>query len=346
MKIGLDVSRMHNLSRTRGIGVYADNLYKSIKENTDVDIELIKEKTSYQKFDLIHFPFFDLFKRTLPLKMSTPFVVTIHDLIPLQFPKHYPPGLKGRANLFFQKLALKNAKAIIAVSDVVKNDISEILRIDDKKIFTIYSAPSANFQKITDTKILEETGKKYNLPDQFVLYIGNVNWNKNILNTAQSCIKAGKNLVIIGSSFLDKTNLNHIEKKSHKQFLEKYEQNKLITILNFVSSEDLERIMSLATVLIFISYYEGFGLPVLEAQAGGLPVITSKGSATEEVAGKSAILVDPENPDEIAQQINKVFDSESVRNELIKKGKENASKFSWKQSAIETVKVYQNALLS
>lgn len=344
MKVGIDISKMHNLSKTRGIGVYADNLYRSIKENTDIDVELIEEKTSYDKFDLIHFPFFDLFKRTLPLKISKPFVVTIHDLIPIQFPKHYPAGLKGRANLFFQKLALNNARSVIAVSNTVKNDISKILKIKPQKIHTIYSAPSTDFQKITDNKTLSETKKRYDLPDHFVLYLGNVNWNKNILNTAESCIKSGKNLVIIGSAFLDKTNLNHIEKKSHRLFIEKYENNKLITILDYVPNEDLEKIMSLATALIFISYYEGFGLPILEAQSCGLPVITSKGSATEEIAGKSAILADPENTDEIAGQINELFTDQSLRNELIKKGKENVQKFSWKQTALHTVDVYKNAI--
>lgn len=344
MKVGLDVSRMHQLSETRGIGVYANNLYRSIKEYTDVDIELIVEKTGYDKFDLIHFPFFDLFKRTLPLKTSKPFIVTIPDLIPLQFPKHYPAGLKGKANLFFQKLAIKNAKAVISISETVKNDISKILKIDKQKIFTTYLAPSNNFQKITDEKILSEIKKKYDLSGPFVLYIGNVNWNKNILNTAESCIKAGRQLVIVGNSFLDKNNLNHAEKKSHKQFIEKYGSSEQIKLLGFVPDKDLEKIMSLAAVLIFISYYEGFGLPILEAQSCELPVVTSKGSAMEEIAGDSAVLIDPDNPQEIANQINKLFTSQDLREKLIKKGLENVSKFSWKKTAQDTVEVYKRSI--
>lgn len=344
MKVALDVSSMHQLSETRGIGVYANNLYKSIKEYTDIDIDLVKEKTDYGQYDLIHFPFFDLFKRTLPLKISKPFVVTIPDLIPLQFPKHYPSGLKGKANLFFQKLAIKNAKAVISISNTVKNDITKILKINPLKIHTTHLAPASNYQKITDQKQLNRVKNKYNLPGQFVLYVGNVNWNKNILNTAESCIIAGKPLLIIGSSFLDKTNLNHIEKKSHKLFLEKYGNNNLITILGYVPDDEMEVLMSLATTLIFISYYEGFGLPILEAQSCELPVITSNGSATEEITGQSAMLVDPENPQEVADSINELFSSSELRKQLISKGKENAAKFSWKNTALETVKVYDQAL--
>lgn len=344
MKVGIDVSKMHKLSLTRGIGVYADNLYQSLKQNTDIHVELIEENKSYDNFDLIHFPFFDLFKRTLPLKISKPFVVTIPDLIPLQFPQHYPSGFKGRANLFFQKLALKKAKSVIAISETVKNDISKILNINKQKIFITHLAPSNNFQKINDKKILQQAKNKYNLPEKFVLYIGNVNWNKNILNTAESCIKAQKYLVIVGSSFLDKNNLNHPEKKAHKLFLEKYENNPLIKFLDYVPNEDLEKIMSIATVLIFASYYEGFGLPILEAQSCELPVITSKGSATEEISGDSSILVDAENSDEIAIKINEIFSSENLRKEIIKKGNANVKKFSWKKTAEETIRAYEYAL--
>ena len=344
MKIGLDVSKMHALSQTRGIGYYAQNLYHSIKKFTDVEIDLIKEKNSYEKYDLIHFPFFDLFTRSLPLNFSKPFVVTIPDLIPIQFPKHYPPGLRGKANYWFQKQALKKARGIIAISETVKKDVEKILKINPEKVFATLLAPSDIYIKINDQKQLNAIKQKYNLPDEFALYVGNVNWNKNILNMAEACIKSGKNLVIIGSSFFDKTNLNHPEKKSFKTFLEKYEDCKLIRIIDFVPNEELVSIMNLATCLVFASYYEGFGLPILEAQSCGLPVITSNVSATAEISGNSVLLVNPENPDEISKAINTLFNSETERKKLIEKGFQNVKNFSWEKTAKQTVEVYKKCL--
>ncbi len=344
MKIALDVSRMHKLSETRGIGFYSQNLFNAVKKYTDADIELIENKTDYSKFDLVHFPFFDLFKHTLPLNLSKPYVVTIPDLIPIQYPKHYPPGIKGRINIWFQKLAIKKARAVIAISETVRNDIIQILKIDPKKVFSIYLAPDEHFRKISDETLLNKVKNKYGLPDEFVLYVGNVNWNKNILNTAQACLEANKNLVVIGNSFLDKTNLHHAEKKSHKIFLEKYSENKLVQLLGYVENEELVAIMNMAASLIFVSFYEGFGLPILEAQACGLPVITSNISATAEIADSGAILVDPKNVGEISEAVNNIFNSQTLRRKLIKLGHENVKKYSWEKTALETVKVYENVL--
>jgi len=344
IRVGLEVSRMHKFSKTRGIGVYAQNLYNSIKESGDVEIQLIEGESDYKQFDLIHFPFFDLFRHTLPLRISKPLVITIPDLIPLQFPNHYPPGLKGRASLWLQKKALRNAKAIIGISKTVKRDIEKILKISPDKVFSTYLAPSKDYKKIIDQSLLLGVKKKYALPEEFVLYVGNVNWNKNILNMTEACMIAGKTLVIVGSSFLDKGNLNHPEKKSFKEFLEKYEGNKLIRILGFVEDEDLVKIMNLATVLLFVSLYEGFGLPVLEAQACGLSVITSKTSALGEIAKKGAILVTPESVEEITGAIKRIFSSKDFRKKLIEEGQENLKDFSWEKTAKETVEIYEKVL--
>lgn len=343
MKVAIDISRMHKLSFDRGIGVYAKNLYEAIKKYTDLEISLVLEKEDLKKYDLIHYPFFDQYTRTLKIDTRIPVVVTVHDLIPVMFPQHYPPGIKGRINWQFQKSEIKKAISIITVSNTVRRDVEKVLKISSEKISVVYSAPAGSFTKIDDKKNLEAIRLKYNLPGEFVLYVGNVNWNKNILNTVQACLDSGKQLVIIGNSFLDKSNLNHPEKKSYKIFLEKYSKNSQIKLLGFVENGDLAIIMNLATVLIFVSFYEGFGLPILEAQACGLPVITSNISATSEISGESAILVDPYNVGEISESINRVFESTPLYQKLVKAGEENVKNYTWKQTAIDTVKVYKNA---
>lgn len=344
MKVAFDISRMNKLSRNRGIGIHSKNLFESLKKYTDLDIDLIEEKTDYRNYDLIHFPFLDLFTRTLPLKIPKPFVVTVHDLIPIQFSKHYPAGLRGKLSWHLQKLALKKASRIITISNSVKKDIVEILNFDEDKVKVIYLAPSENFKVVHDKTVLQKTKQKYNLPDEFVLYVGNINWNKNILNMTEAVMQAGKKLVIIGGAFLDKNNLDHPERKSFKDWLNKYEANENILRLGFIPEEEIVRIMNLAKTLIFVSHYEGFGLPILEAQACGLPVITSNNSATAEVAGRGALLVDPENVNNISSAIEKIFNDIKLRDSQVKSGKDNLDRFSWEKIAKSTLKVYEDTL--
>lgn len=344
MKVAIDVSQMNRLSKKRGIGTYGQNLFESIKKYTALDIEIVNKKSSLKKFDLVHFPFFDIYKHTLPLHSGKPAVVTIHDLIPIQFADHYPSGIKGKINWQLQKLALKNVESIIAVSNTVKQDIIKLLKVPQEKISVVYSASSEKFHKISDQKLLKKITEKYYLPEEFVLYVGNINWNKNILNMTEAVLKSGKELVIVGNAFEDKSNLEHPEKKSFKIWLEKYSTEKKIKILGFLETEDLVCVMSLAKCLVFVSYYEGFGLPILEAQSAGCPVITSKISATAEIAGKGAILVDPESITEIAQSIENLFTNIEIKKKLISEGYLNAQKFTSKNTATQTVKIYEKTL--
>lgn len=343
MKIAIDISKMHKLSFNRGIGIYANNLFSALKKYTDLDVELVLEKPEYKKYNLVHFPFFDFFSNTLNSYLPIPAVVTVHDLIPIMFPKHYPPGLRGKFNWQLQRFALGKAKSLIAVSKTVKKDIENILKIDRNKISVVYSAPSENFIKISDKKILERIKEKYKLPDEFVLYIGNVNWNKNIVNMTEAVLQANKNLVIIGNSFLDKTNLNHPEKRSFKSWMESYSEDSRVKGLGSLPEQDVVAVMNLASCLIFVSYYEGFGLPILEAQACGTPVITGDTSSMPEIAGEGAVLVNPKVPPDIISGL-KMLSEPKRKDELVKAGFDNLIRFSWKKTAIETMKVYQDAV--
>src|SRR5690348_7970754 len=102
MKVALNISELNPLNRTRGVGVYAKNLYRALKKNTDLDVTLVEAETK-EKFDLIHYPYFDLFARTLKVKSGVKTLVTVHDVTPLVFPKAYPPGLRGQMKHLFQK---------------------------------------------------------------------------------------------------------------------------------------------------------------------------------------------------------------------------------------------------
>ncbi len=344
MKVGIDISSMNSMSKGRGIGFYTDNLIEALKKHTDIDVKIITEESDISDVDLIHYPFFDFFKPTLKVRHDFPVVVTIHDVIPLLFPKHYPPGIKGRLNLIRQKLALRRVKAIITDSESSTLDVKKIFSLNSNKVFTVYLDCNESFKKVQDKSKIQSTLIKYHLPTSYVLYSGSINWNKNLLNQTKAAIEAGVDIVYIGRGFENKDNLDHPEMKSFKQFVEKYSKNSRVHILGFVPDDDLLNLLCGAKMVLYASFYEGFGLPILEAQSCQVPVITSNVSSMIEVAGEGAILVDPNEEKSIKNAIEKILSNPKMVTDLIEKGLLNTQRFSWEKTAKETVKVYQYAL--
>ncbi len=345
MKVAIQVDKNSGHS-LRGIGYYTDSLVKALEKCPDLEIKLFNKTEEITNVDLIHYPSFDLFKKTLPLHHKYPVVVTIHDLTPLLFPKNYPPGLRGRLNFNLQKLALRNVSHIITDSESSKKDIVRILKINPEIVNVIYLAQPDFFKIISDKATLKKIQIKYSLPEKFGLFVGSVNWNKNLLNMAEASLMAGLDLVLVGKDFEKAHDLNHPELKSYKEFLHKYVDNPKIHKLGFLSDEDLVKVTNLATVQLFPSFYEGFGLPILQAQACGVPVITSNVSSMPEVAGKGAILITPGHVGEIIQAITDIQNNSTVRQNLIKLGFINVNKFSWQKAAQQTINIYEKAVKS
>lgn len=343
MKVAFNISPLNSGHKTRGIGSYTFNLLSKLKKQEDIFIQEFTEFNEIKDTDIVHIPYFDLFQHTLPLKKKFPTVVTIHDVTPLVFPTHYPKGLRGTTNLLFQKIALKNVSRVITDSQSSKKDIAKYLNVNLEKIDVIYLAPSEDFKIINDKNKLNIVAKKYNLPKKFALYTGNVNWNKNLLNLTAACKTADIDLVTVGSGFEKKDNLNHPELSSYKQFLAKYENDPNVKILGYVDSNDLVSVMNLAAVVLLPSFYEGFGLPILESQACGTPIVTSNISSMPEVAGDGAVLVNPYSVEEIAKAIEKITINDE-RLKMQKLGFVNIKKFSWEKCAKKTVEVYKKVL--
>lgn len=339
MKIAINSSPLKTGHKVRGIGFYTRNLITSLKD-LGVEVEEFTDIREVKDVDVVHYPFLDLFYRSLSLKNKFPTVVTIHDVTPLVFPQHYPPGIKGSLNNFWQKLALKDIKAVITDSQASKKDISKYLNINLKKIYPVYLAQEERFHLIKDKTKLSLVSKKYNLPANFALYVGSVNWNKNLLNLTQACINTETDLVLVGRDFENRDNLEHPERKSYGQFLAKYAQHRKVHIQGFINDDDLVEIMNLSKVALLPSFYEGFGLPILESQACGIPIITSNISSMPEVAGDGALFVNPYNVADISGGLETIMNNSSKREEIIKKGFENVKRFSWEKTAKETVNIY------
>jgi len=347
LKIGFDISPLQNGNAGRGVGYYTQSLLTALKQRDDLEIVEFSDINKLTKVDLVHYPYFDLLNRSLSFKQPYPFVVTIHDLTPILFPKHYPAGIKGNLNWHWQRWMARKAAQVITISEASKKDIVVQMDLPARQVSVVYEAADTKFNHPLTAAELISLKQKYSLPDQYLIYVGNVNWNKNILSVAQAAIDTNLPLILVGKSFslADKTTINHPEMASYKQFIKQYAANPLIKMLGFVEDQDLVGLYQSAMIALFPSYYEGFGLPILEAQSCGVPVITSKTSSMPEVAGDSAILVDPYNQLEINQAIEQLKDAQ-VRQQYIKKGYTNIKRFSWSKSASEVYHIYKGILFN
>lgn len=239
-------------------------------------------------------------------------VTTYHDVIPLKYPQWSTPKIvevhKRRL-----KLVEKEIDMVIAVSESTKIDLLELSNIPAEKISVIYEAADNSFIP-QDEKKTAEFKKKYGLPAKFVLAIGGVGQRRNLDRVKEAV--GDNHLVITGET------------------------------IPWISQAELPLLYSTASVLLYPSFYEGFGLPILEAMACGTPVITSNISSMPEIGGEAALLVDPENSDDIKKKLKMIIEDKDLQKERVKKGFVQAGKFSWEKCAQETVKVYRQLLSS
>lgn len=309
----------------RGVGFYTKRLLEHLRPIAqDFDIRIIEINSLEQlgqleQLDIIHYPYIDLFSHTLPIVKKFKTIVTIHDVIPLEFPDHYPPGLRGWANLQLQKLSLLNVDRVITDSFYSLTKINQYLDVPPHKLRLVYLAADPVYRKIAHPQ------NKYNLPKKFALYVGDVNYNKNIPNLIQACKKINVPLVIVGknAASIESLDLSHPELRHLKNV-----DWSGTTRLDFV--DNLAEVYNLASVYCQPSLSEGFGLPVLEAQACGTPVACSRAGSLPEIAGDTAVYFDPYNLDDMAAAITAAM----------KQKRTVINNFSWDTTARQTLQVY------
>jgi len=291
------------------------------------------DQLSKEAVDVMYFPHFNA-----PIRYKKPFVVTIHDLTLHYYPyKEYKPkwSLKKQFQIwvyrFLMGQTVKHAKHIVAVSDNTKKDLLNEYAISEAKISTILEGVPEHFQKASEQQI-SEMKKDYNISKPYLLYTGVWRSHKNLL----SLIKAfkllkeqGKDLQLVMTGKMDPA-YPEIPSLIKELGLEND-----VVLTGFVSEEDLIALNSAAEVFVFPSLYEGFGLPPLEAMQFGVPVACSNTSSLPQVCADAALYFDPTKPEEIAHEVSKILDDPSLKAYLIKSGKKNVERFSWKAMAAQ-----------
>lgn len=270
-----------------------------------------------------------------PSSKKAKIIATIFDVTPLTHPEWHTPG-----NIEQHTRRLKNiqkqADLIITISQASKKDIVEVLKINPEKIFVAYpGVDRKRFYPIKNKDLLSKVLKKYNLRPGYILFVGTWYPHKNITRL----IKAYK---ILRRQKKFKQNLVLVGKKNKKA--RRIKLGKDIILADYIPKKDLPFIYNGASVFVFPSLYEGFGMPVIEAMACGCPVITSSTNSLPEAAGTAAILIDPYNIKDITRGIEKILVDTRLSNNLCQRGLEQAKKFTWEKCARITLKTYEGLI--
>jgi glycosyltransferase involved in cell wall biosynthesis len=301
----------------------------SIREQWHVPWALRRERP-----DVYHAPHY-----VLPLAVTSPSVVTIHDCIHLMFPQYLP---NRGAYLYARSMmwaAARRADAILTVSEASKRDILRFFNVRPEKVVVVHNAIDERLWIPPAEEDVARVRERYQLEHGFVLYAGNIKPHKNLerLIDAFHEIRRGEfeelKLIIIGDEI---SKLPALRRAVHRHHLHKH-----VRFLGYVSDETLAILYRLAAVFVFPSLYEGFGLPPLEAMASGTPVVTSNVSSLPEVTGDAAVLVDPHDTSSIVQGIRSVLSDPALADALRRKGPIRAREFSWERSVAKTRELYQ-----
>lgn len=286
--------------------------------------------------DAAHVPYF-----APPLHSTTPTVVTIHDLIPLILPAYRGSPLV-RLYTRLVSIAAKRADAIIADSKASKRDIVRLLGIPAERVQVIYLAVDRRFRPITDEAHLKDVRRRYHLPADYILYLGGLDQRKNLAALLKAFKRLTSDLQLVIAGRLPARDTPFFP--DPRRMVRELDLEERVAFIGWVPEEDKPALYSMAKLFVFPSLYEGFGLPPLEAMACGTPVIASNASSLPEVVGDAGLLIDPHDAAGLAEAMAALLDDERLRKGLGQRGFERARRFSWEETARETLKVYQEVV--
>jgi glycosyltransferase involved in cell wall biosynthesis len=285
---------------------------------------------------------------TAPLHCSVPMVLTLHDIIFLE----NQPLLRGS---WYQRFGnqyrrwnvpqvVSKCDRIITVSDFERQRIIDQLKLAPEQVVSIWNAVSDQFRIIDDRQQIAQVRQQYNLPDEFIFFLGNTDPKKNVRNVLKSLLllkQQGLLTLPVVISNLPAAALNELLTEIGGQALADD-----IILCGYIPNSVLPCVYNAATIFLCPSLRESFGLPILEAMACGTPVITSNTSSMPEVAGEAALLVDPTSPEAMALAIERLIDQPGLRARLCEQGLSRAALFSWQATAAKLLDVYAESIHS
>jgi len=286
------------------------------------------------RIDVLHSP-----HHHTPLVLPPPpprRVVTVHDVTFLLLPERYPPVRRLYMEAVTRASALV-AEAIITPSQTVRDDLVRTLRVPAERVVAVPEAAAARFAPASG-EAQARVRERYGLPGRFVLSVGSREPGKNRSRLLRALALLRGQGLACDLAIVGQPAWRYEAEAALVQSLGLYG---CVRFLGYVPDDDLPALYSAATVFAYPSLYEGFGLPVLESMACGTPVVTSNVSATAEVAGGAALLVDPRDTRALAGALGRLLSDEALRGELRARGLERASQFSWERAARETQLIYE-----
>jgi glycosyltransferase involved in cell wall biosynthesis len=333
LKVGFDISQ---LAHHGGVATYTQNLASHLQSQKDLEMIFFYSSLrkpyrgnlkNVKKFKLPPSFFEVLFNkmRNVPIERflgptdvfhssdwvqppsKAKKITTFHDVVPLKFPQWSVPKI---VEVHKRRLEIveKEIDMVIAVSEATKKDLLEISKIPKEKITVVYEGVDSRFKKLSEKEVAEFR-KKYKLPEKFVLAIGGIGERRN-LDRIKEASKDYK-LIITGQT------------------------------IPWLSHDEFPLLYNCASVLMYPSLYEGFGLPILEAMACGTPVVTSNVSSMPEIAGGAAFLVEAEDVKDLGKNLKVAMEDKEARNDKIEKGFLQSSKFTWEKSSKQTAQIYR-----
>jgi glycosyltransferase involved in cell wall biosynthesis len=277
---------------------------------------------------------------TMPLSHPLPQVVTLHDLTYFVYPQyHILPKRYFFRN--FIRLSGRKAERLVAVSESTRQDAIRLAGLAAEKIISAPLGVTAEFQPIRDLQRLQPIKEKYRLPSRFILFVGLLEPRKNLITLLHAYRHIYQQigdvrLVIVGRQGW--------KMRQTRQLLDSLALTPYVHFTGYVEQQDLPAIYNLADVFVYPSLYEGFGLPVLEALACGVPVITSEVSSMPEIAGETALYFPPTDDLALAQVLLELLQDEEQRKALSIAGPKRAARFTWEETARRTRLAYAQAL--
>ena len=285
--------------------------------------------------DLYHSPYY-----LMPYRLGIPSILTVHDLIPLLFPEYS----SWRARWLFRRMtamALRASTRTIAVSHATRQDVLTYFAAPPDQITAIPEAADPHFFLQPESAV-HNLRQRYDLWDPFVLYVGSNKPHKNLVRLVEAWAEVTPSFphitLVIAGSWIS----TYPEARTRAEQLDL--SNRAVRWLGPLSEKDLPALYGAATLFVFPSLYEGFGLPVIEAMACGAPVACSRVSSLPEVVGDSALLFDPEHASSIAEAIAQALGDDALRADLRERGLHRVSEFSWERTARETLELYRQVL--